>query len=198
MGLDARFFSRSEMAGKEPKLKRPWIWQTSPRMPSLLKGDVFISSFPLSTGGQGSEQKHFSLTVRQMERGRVLWSTPSCMIVITKAMKIKSKKVSNMESELASSLQVSPCLWSLFVTGTLANTLIYLLSLCQFQMNKDIHLLGPWVWLGWAWSGQSGQRQSWSVTSTVEVFNSNHGGMDTFYHLLTDMPLWEKIREVLI
>ena len=33
-------------------------------------GDVLISSFLLSTGGQGSQQRHCSLTVRQ--RGRIL------------------------------------------------------------------------------------------------------------------------------
>ena len=46
-------------------------------------GDVFISSFLLSAGGQSSEQRHFSLTVRQ--RGRVLLSRPSHTITITKA-----------------------------------------------------------------------------------------------------------------
>ena len=118
------------------------------------------------------------------------------MTVITKAMTIKSKKVSHMESELASSLQVSPCLWSLFVTGTLANTLIYLLSLSQFQVNKDIHLLGPRVWLGWAWSGQS--PRAGLSPQELKSSSSNHGAMDTCYHFLTDMPLCEKIREVLI
>ena len=41
-------------------------------------------------------------------------------------------------------------------------------------MNKDIHLLGPWVWLGWAWSGQSPraglspqQLKSLTVTTVV-------------------------------
>ena len=33
-------------------------------------GDVFISSFLPSTGGQGSEQRHSSLAVRQ--RGKIL------------------------------------------------------------------------------------------------------------------------------
>ena len=32
-------------------------------------GDVLISSFLSSTGGQGSEQRHFGVTVRQ--RGRI-------------------------------------------------------------------------------------------------------------------------------
>jgi len=39
-------------------------------MASLRLGDVLISSFLPSAGGQGSEQRHFSLTVRQ--RGRIL------------------------------------------------------------------------------------------------------------------------------
>ena len=52
-------------------------------------GDAFISSFLLSSGGEGSEQRHFSLTVRQ--RGRVLLSRPSLMITITKATEKQAK-----------------------------------------------------------------------------------------------------------
>ena len=67
-GLDARFFYASEMGGGRGgnKVER----QTSSRMASLRQGDVLISFFPPSPGGQGSEQRHFSLTVRQ--RGRFL------------------------------------------------------------------------------------------------------------------------------
>ena len=39
------------------KVKRPLILQISPRMASLGQGDVFISSFLPSTGGQCSEQR---------------------------------------------------------------------------------------------------------------------------------------------
>ena len=59
--------------------------QTSPQA-----GDVFISSFLPSIGRQGSEQRHFSLMVRQ--RVRILRGKPFCMIIITKAMKSKSEK----------------------------------------------------------------------------------------------------------
>ena len=51
---------------------------------------MLISSFLPSTGGQGSEQGHFSSTVRQMSR--ILWSRPLCMIIMTKTMQNKSKK----------------------------------------------------------------------------------------------------------
>ena len=51
---------------------------------------MFISSFLPSIGGQGSDQRHFSLMVWQ--RGRVLVSKPLCMIIITKTMKSLSKK----------------------------------------------------------------------------------------------------------
>ena len=54
-------------------------------MASLRLGDMLISSFLPSAGGQGSEQRHFSLTVRQ--RGRILWGRPLCIIIITKATK---------------------------------------------------------------------------------------------------------------
>ena len=62
--------------------------------------DVLFSSFLPSTGGQGSEQRHFSLTLRQ--RGRILWGKSFCMIIITKAMKASQRNSSIMESELAS------------------------------------------------------------------------------------------------
>ena len=52
------------------KVKRPLILQISPRMASLRRGGVLVFSFLPSMGGQGSEQRHFSLTVRQ--RGRIL------------------------------------------------------------------------------------------------------------------------------
>ena len=51
---------------------------------------MLISPCLPCTGGQGSEQRQFSLTVRQ--RGRVLWGRPFCMIIITEATKSKSKK----------------------------------------------------------------------------------------------------------
>ena len=63
---------------------------------------MLISSFLTSIGGQGSEQRHFHLRVRQ--RGRVLLSKALYKIIM-KATKSKSKTASNMESELASSLQ---------------------------------------------------------------------------------------------
>ena len=79
------------------KVKRPVILQVSPRMASLRQGDMLISSFLPSTGGQGSEQRHFSLTVR----GRVLRGRSLCVIIVTKASQRNS---SNTESELT-----SPC-----------------------------------------------------------------------------------------
>ena len=51
-------------------LKRSSILQLSPRMANFQQGDVLISFFLPSTHEQGSEQSHFSLTVRQ--RGRIL------------------------------------------------------------------------------------------------------------------------------
>ena len=51
---------------------------------------MLISSLLPSTGGQGSEQRHFGLTAGP--RDRILWGKPFCMIIITKAMKSKSKK----------------------------------------------------------------------------------------------------------
>lgn len=38
------------------------------RMASLRQGDMLISFFLQSTGGQGYEQRHFSLTVKQRDR----------------------------------------------------------------------------------------------------------------------------------
>ena len=59
--------------------------QEPPRMASLRQKDVLISFFLPTIGGQDSEQRHFSLIVRQ--RGRILWSRPLCMIIITKMAK---------------------------------------------------------------------------------------------------------------
>ena len=57
--LDARIFHRSEM-GVGEETKRPLILQISPRMASSGAVYVLISSFLPSTGGQGSEQRHFN------------------------------------------------------------------------------------------------------------------------------------------
>ena len=52
-----------------------------------LAGNVLISSFLLSTGGQGFEQSHF----KQLGRGAGFSEArPFCMITITKATKSKS------------------------------------------------------------------------------------------------------------
>jgi len=51
---------------------------------------VLISPFHPSTSTQGSEQRHYSLIVRQ--RGRILGGRPFCMIIITKARKSKSEE----------------------------------------------------------------------------------------------------------
>ena len=51
---------------------------------------MLISSFLLATGGQGSDQRQFSLTVSQ--RGRVLLSRPLRTIIITKAMEKQVKE----------------------------------------------------------------------------------------------------------
>ena len=66
-------------------------------------GDMLVSSFLPSTGGQGSEQRQFSVTVKQ--RGRILWGKPFCMIIIKKQQKGNQRNSSNMELELASFLQ---------------------------------------------------------------------------------------------
>ena len=75
------------------KEKRPFDLAISPRMASLRQGDVDVlsSSFLPSTGGQGSEQRHFSSTVRQM--GRILWGRPLCMIIIIKVEKNQDLKL---------------------------------------------------------------------------------------------------------
>jgi len=78
------------------KVKRPLILQISPRMARLGQGDVFVSSFLPSTGGQCSEQRR-SLTVRQ--RGKILWGRPLCVVITTKATESRSNS-SNMESKL--------------------------------------------------------------------------------------------------
>ena len=72
------------------RVKRPLILQVSPGMATFKQGDVLIPFFLLSTGGQGSEQRQVSLTVRQ--KGRILWGWPLCVIIITKATESKSKK----------------------------------------------------------------------------------------------------------
>ena len=77
---------------------------------------MFISSFLPSTGGQGSEQRHSSLTGGQ--RGRNRRDRPFCVIVIIKASQRNS---SNMESELASSLQKSASQAALVVKNAAAS-----------------------------------------------------------------------------
>ena len=73
------------------RVKRPLILQTPPRMKWQASDRGCANSFFLpSTRGQGSEQRHFSLMVRQ--RGRILWDSPLYAIKITKATKSKSKK----------------------------------------------------------------------------------------------------------
>ena len=62
---------------------------------------MLISSFLPSTGGQGSEQRHFN----SQAEGQDFWGKPFCMIIITKAAKACHRNSSNMELELASSLQ---------------------------------------------------------------------------------------------
>ena len=65
VSLDAGFFYGSEMGeGEETKETRRLVLQISPRMASLRQEDVLISSFLPSSVGQGSEQKHLSLTGR--------------------------------------------------------------------------------------------------------------------------------------
>ena len=73
------------------------------RMASLRQGGMLISFFLQSTGGQGFEQRHLSLTVKQ--RDRILWGRPLCtiIIVITKATDNNSNK-QFQQSELT-----SPC-----------------------------------------------------------------------------------------
>jgi len=66
---------------------------------------VLISSFLPSTGGQSSEQRHFSLTVSQ--RGRVPWGRPLCVIIITKAT--KDADLASVQFSLS---VVSDSLWS--------------------------------------------------------------------------------------
>ena len=55
---------RWEEGGEETKLKGKYLleWQASDRVGG---GGLLISFFLPSPGGQGSEQRHFSLTVRQ-------------------------------------------------------------------------------------------------------------------------------------
>ena len=60
-------------------------------MASLRPGGCVDFNFLLpSTGRQGFEQRHFSLTVRH--RGRILWGRPSYMNIVTKWQKKKKKK----------------------------------------------------------------------------------------------------------
>ena len=56
-----------------------------------------------SKGRQGSEQRHFSLVVKQ--RRRILWGRPLGMIIITKAMESKSKKQFQYRVRIDFSLQ---------------------------------------------------------------------------------------------
>ena len=74
-----------DRGGEETKEKGHLILQVSPRMASLRQEEVLISSFLTSIGGQGSEKRHFSLTVRL--RGRILWGRPLSVIIITTAAK---------------------------------------------------------------------------------------------------------------
>ena len=53
-------------------------------------GDMLISFFLTSTGGQGSEQRHFSFN--SQAEGRDSLRKPFCMILIEKAVKSKSKE----------------------------------------------------------------------------------------------------------
>ena len=62
---------------------------------------MLISSFLPSTGGQGPEQSLFSLTVRQKGQDSLRQA-----ILITKAMKSKSKKLFQRSKKLASSPMV--------------------------------------------------------------------------------------------
>ena len=48
--------------GRGEETKRPLVLQIFPRMVSLRQEDVLISSFLPSTGEQGPEPRHFSLT----------------------------------------------------------------------------------------------------------------------------------------
>ena len=79
-------------------------------MASLRQGDTLISFFLQSTGGQGFEQRHLSLTVKQ--RDRILWGRPLCtiIIVITKATDNNSKK-HFQQSELTSPCNSSRKSW---------------------------------------------------------------------------------------
>ena len=53
---------------RKQSVKAHLILQVSPKIASLRKGNVLISSFLPSPGGQGSEQRHFNLMVRQRDR----------------------------------------------------------------------------------------------------------------------------------
>ena len=94
---------------------------------SLWKGCVNL----LFTVGQGriislsAEQRHFSLTVRQ--RGRVHWGRPLCMIIITTAMKSKSKNQFQHGVRTDSSLKHSEWLSKVIATGKIL-WWIYLIS----------------------------------------------------------------------
>ena len=61
---------------------------------------MLISPFLPSTGGQGSEQRHFSLAARQ--RGRILPGRPLKVIIVTKVTEqVKDTVPTVVESELA-------------------------------------------------------------------------------------------------
>ena len=62
---------------------------------------VLISSFLPSTGGQDSEQRHFN----SQAWGRIHWGRSLHMIIITKAMKSKSKKQFQYKVRICFSLQ---------------------------------------------------------------------------------------------
>ena len=69
--------------------KRPLILQTSPRMASLRQGMCsFLPSCHLHTGGQGSKKRHLN----SQTEGQGPFKHLLHMVIITKAMKSKSKK----------------------------------------------------------------------------------------------------------
>ena len=79
--LPTPVFSSGEFHG----LYSPWGHKELDRTEQL------SFTYTPSTGRQGSEQRHFSLAVRQ--RGRIFWGRLLHMIIITKAVESKSKKL---------------------------------------------------------------------------------------------------------
>ena len=59
---------RQEEVRKQSK-KTIYFLQMSPRKASLRQGNMLMHLFQQYTGGQGYEQRHFSLTVRQRGAG---------------------------------------------------------------------------------------------------------------------------------